>query len=404
MNSNIRKLSTEEILKYVDIVINAYPGLMQNTTEFKERFYTNLVDIQENEETVEFFGLFRNDQLIGGMRIHYLTMNLYGKSIEVGGLGLVAVDLLHKKEKVAKEMVDFFINLFKNRGTSLVMLYPFRPDFYKKMGFGYGVKMNQYSVEPSSFPISATKEGLMFLNISHKELVRDCYNRTVSNTHGMVYKSNSELKAIFKNPNNKIVGYMNDGKLEGYLSFTFKNEGSFLHNNLLVQEFIYENPLALAKLNTFVHSQADQIQRVILNSQDSYLPFLFNDPRNGSNNLIPSVYHETNTSGVGIMYRIIDTTRFVNDVVDINEITVPFKLIIKDSFLSEESITHFILSKDYKFAVEIDISNLSSLLMGVVNVNQLYKYGLLKIDNSEYLDIVEKAFNKGITPICTTTF
>jgi predicted acetyltransferase len=404
MTNVIKKLSNDEIKAYVDIVVNAYPGIMQNTAEFKERFFNNLLDLQENEEAIEFFGLFRDNKLIGGMRFHYLTMNLYGKSISVGGLGLVAVDLLHKKEKAAKEMVEFFIHYFKERGSSLVMLYPFRPDFYRDMGFGYGVKMNQYCIEPSSFPNTATKEGLVFLDESYKSQVRDCYNRKVTKIHGMVYKTDNELNSLFKNPNNKIVGYLNDGQLEGYLSFTFKNEGSFLQNHLVVQEFIYENPKALAKLNTFIHTQADQIQRVILNSQDPHLAFMFKDPRNSSNHLIPSVYHETNTSGVGLMYRIINSEEFLKEVIHEKEIPVPFKLIIKDSFLSGEPITHFILSEGYQFEVEIDVSDLSSLLMGAIDVNHLYQYGLLKMDNPQYLYVVEKAFNMGIEPICTTAF
>jgi predicted acetyltransferase len=404
MTSTIKKLANDEIKAYVDIVVNAYPGIMQNTSEFKERFFNNLLDLQENEEAIEFFGLFRNNILIGGMRFHYFTMNLFGKSISVGGLGLVAVDLLHKKEKAAKEMVEFFIHYFKEKGASLVMLYPFRPDFYRNMGFGYGVKMNQYTIEPSSFPNTATKEGLVFLDESYKSQVRDCYHRKVSKTHGMVYKTNNELNALFKNPNNKIVGYLNGGQLEGYLSFTFKNEGSFLQNNLVIQEFIYENPNALAKLNTFIHTQADQIQRVILNSQDPHLAFMFKDPRNHSNHLIPSVYHETNTSGVGLMYRIINSGEFLKEVIHEKDITVPFKLTIKDTFLSEVPITHFIPSEDYQFEVEVDVADLSSLLMGAIDVNHLYQYGLLNVNNPHYLHVVEKALNKGIEPICTTAF
>ena len=99
MTSTIKKLANDEIKAYVDIVVNAYPGIMQNTSEFKERFFNNLLDLQENEEAIEFFGLFRDNKLIGGMRFHYLTMNLFGKSISVHGIGIVAVDLLHKEEK-----------------------------------------------------------------------------------------------------------------------------------------------------------------------------------------------------------------------------------------------------------------------------------------------------------------
>jgi predicted acetyltransferase len=414
MNSTIRKLSTEEIRTYVDIVVNAYPGFMQSAPDFKERIYTNLVDLQQNEESIEFFGLFRDEKLLGGMRIHYYSMNLYGKSIEVGGIGLVAVDLLHKKEKVAKEMLQFFIHYFKDRGTSLVALYPFRPDFYKKMGFGFGVKMNQYNLAPSSFPNVVTKDGLMFLDESHKELVQECYNRYAEKTHGMMYKTNNEIKSMFKNPNNKLVGYMNDGKLEGYLLFTFKklSETNFLENNLMIQEWICENPTALAKLNTFIHSQADQIQRVILNSQDDALPFLFDDPRNGSNHIIPSVYHETNTAGVGIMYRISDIDMFFKHHNHFNKVSCSFKLNVIDSFLAKEPISHVVNLVEGKlsnkgepeFLVELDIANLSSLMMGSIDVNRLYQYGLLKIDNINYLETFAQIFENSKQPICMTAF
>jgi predicted acetyltransferase len=418
LNSIIRKLTNEEIHIFIDIVINAYPGIMQNSTDFKERFYNNLVDLQENDDSINLFGLFRNNKLIGGMRIHNYKMNLFSQTIEVGGVGLVAVDLLHKKEKVAKEIIDYFIHYFKELGTSLVMLYPFRPDFYKKMGFGYGLKMNQYILTPSSFPNITNKEGILFLDESHKELVRDCYNRYASRTHGMIYKTNNQLNSMFKNPNQKFVGYMIDGRLEGYLQFSFEKvrEDNFLSNNLLIKEYIYENPLAFAKLNSFLHSQADQIQSVVLNSQDNSLQYLFHDPRNGSNRMIPSVYHETNTSGVGLMYRIIDIHTFASQLnhLNFNNITCSFSLKLIDTFLSDESSTYFInikngqltMSDDNKsdFEIELDISDLSSLLMGAIDVSRLYHYGLLKIDNINYLETLEKLFMNRKEPKCSTAF
>jgi predicted acetyltransferase len=418
LNSIIRKLTNDDIHKFIDIVINAYPGIMQNTTDFKERFYHNLVDLQENDDSINLFGLFRDNKLIGGMRIHHYKMNLFSQTIKVGGVGLVAVDLLHKKEKVAKELIDYFIHYFKELGISLVMLYPFRPDFYKKMGFGYGLKMNQYMLKPTSFPNAANKEGIIFLDESHKELIRDCYNRYASRTHGMIYKTNNQLNSIYKNPNQKLVGYLNDGKLEGYLQFSFEKvrEDNFLNNNLLIKEYIYENPIAFAKLNSFLHTQADQIQRVILNSQDNSLQFLFQDPRNGSNKIIPSVYHETNTSGVGLMYRIIDIHTFANQLnhLNFNNVSCSFSLRVKDTFLSDECTTIYLSIKEGQlaisdenksnFQIELEISDLSSLFMGAVDVNRLYQYGLLKIDNINYLETLEKLFMNRKEPICLTAF
>jgi predicted acetyltransferase len=416
MNSSIRKLNPEEIRTFIDIVINAYPGMVQNALDFKERYYNSLLDIQENDESINLYGLFRDGKLVGGMRIQHFTMNLFSNPIEGGGIGLVAVDLLHKKEKVAKELVQYFIEYFREHGTSFVMLYPFRPDFYKKMGFGYGMKMNQYEIEPSSFPNHAKKLNLHFLDELHKELIRDCYNHYAAKTHGMVQKTNQELQVMFKNPNRKLVGYLHEGKVEGYILFSFKkkSETNFLDHDLVIHEWVYENPNALATLNAFLHSQADQVQRVILHSQDQYLPFLFHDSRNGTNQIIPSVYHETNTSGVGLMYKIIDIVKFIDQLQLVSQVNSTFKLTVIDTFNSSEPISHVISVSDrrlhviqqdqFDFEVEIDISDLSSLLMGSIDVHRLYQYGLLKLNDISYLETLEQIFSQMKEPVCMTAF
>jgi len=89
-------------------------------------------------------------------------MNLLSTKIPAGGIGFVGVHLLHKKEKVAKEILTYFIDHYKNLGASMALLYPFRPDFYKKMGFGFGTSMNQYKVKPSNLPKGNSKANISF--------------------------------------------------------------------------------------------------------------------------------------------------------------------------------------------------------------------------------------------------
>lgn len=414
----VRKLNTEEIQRYVEIVINAYPGFSQNTEDYKERFTKRLVDIQENEPSLEFYGLFRDGNLLGGMRIHYYTMNLFSKMVEVGGVGLVAVDLLHKKEKVAKEMIEGFIEHFQKKGTSLVMLYPFRPDFYKKMGFGYGPKMNHYEIDPLSFPNGKDKSGLLYLNAKHKNLIKDCYDSYARSTHGMFVKNDNELEAMFKNPDNKFVGVFENEKLQGYINFSFEKGGerNFLDNHIVVKELIYHNPLALTKICTFLHNQADQIKRIIFNTVDPTLEFLLDDARNGSGNLIPPVYHETNTSGVGLMYRVINLSQLVEDLQGkhFGE-DCSFKLRTTDTLLSEENEVLMKVQNgkltmvekdvlDFDFEVELDISDFSSLVMGAVDAYTLYNYGKLRINNEYHLKTLFTVFHSPQKPICMTGY
>ncbi len=53
------------------------------------------------------------------------------------------------------------------------------------MGFGYGPKMYQYVVEPSSFP--NTKEHLRYLQEQDQYKLKDCYNRVAAKKHGMFF-------------------------------------------------------------------------------------------------------------------------------------------------------------------------------------------------------------------------
>jgi predicted acetyltransferase len=62
------------------------------------------------------------------MCLHDFTMDFLGVRIPAGGVGQVAVDLLHKKEHVAKEMMAYALRHYRELGVPLVSLYPFRPD------------------------------------------------------------------------------------------------------------------------------------------------------------------------------------------------------------------------------------------------------------------------------------
>ena len=127
------------------------------------------------------------------------------------------------KEHVAKEMMTYFLRHYRERGVPIAILYPFRPDFYKKMGFGYGTKMNQYRVKPAALPKGPSRAHVRYLDKSDgdRQAVMDCYNRFLDGTHGLIAKSAYELKRLMENPNHRILGYEKDGRIAGYLIFSF---------------------------------------------------------------------------------------------------------------------------------------------------------------------------------------
>lgn len=414
--SEIQRLSPEHVDAFVDIVSNAYPGLKIVSAEDKARSRQRLLQLHEEEPTVALYGLFREGQLLGGMRFHDFTMNFLDTQVPAGGVGLVAVDLLHKREHVAREMMAYFLRHYRGRGAPIAVLYPFRPDFYRKMGFGYGTKMNQYRVKPAALPRGPSKAHVRYLGPDDWPALLACYTRLARRTHGMIERTEYENTRLVGDPQRRVVGYEKDGQVMGYLVFAFEHGENFIVNDIHVREFIFESREALSELLTFLRAQSDQIRSIIFETQDEFFHHLLLDPRNVSASLIPSVYHESNLQGVGIMYRVTDTPRILRLLRgrDFGGQTCRLRLTVHDSFLPENAGStllcfedghlHVADGGDHDVEVCMDVAEFSSLLVGAVNFRSLYGYGLADVSDPGYVPIVDKIFAVQDKPICMTWF
>ncbi|MEE8597546.1 MAG: GNAT family N-acetyltransferase [bacterium] len=415
--SVIKKLPKKDYTAFVDIVANAYPGFKIITEQDKKKSKKRLLTLAK-DTAVNHYGLYRKGKLLGGMALYDFNMNLLSIKIKIGGIGLIGVDLLHKKEQVCKEMVYYFLEQYRKKGVNLVGLYPFRPDFYKKMGFGYGTKVSQYRVKPADLPKGKSKAHIHFLKKTDKRALKNCYYRFFTKMHGMIENRDYKWDDLFDHPEVKIIGYKKGNKILGYIVFTFKKSkgDNWLDNDILVREFIYEDRDVFLELLTFLHIQLDQFNHVIFGIHDEYLHHLLLDPRNGSDNLLMPLAHETNVQGVGIMYKVINMKGMFKSMRkhNFNNQTCNLKIFIMDSFFKKNegsTIIQFekgkpsIRSKhDYDVEIRLDVSDFSSLLMGVVNFKTLYKYGIAEISTPQYIDTVNKIFITEEKPMCTTLF
>ncbi|HEX2916267.1 MAG TPA: GNAT family N-acetyltransferase [Chloroflexia bacterium] len=421
-NSVIRKVRDEDYDAFANLIANAYPGIKLFSEEARERYKQRMKE-WESDPKLATYGLFRDDQLVGGMRFFDFTMKILSTKGLAGGIGMVAVDLLHKKEKVAYELLSYFLKHYRERGATMALLYPFRPDFYHKMGFGLGAKISQYRAKPSSLPSSGNRQNVYFLTKTDEQALLDCYNRCLERSNGLVEKLQYELNAFFDNPEMRVVGYRPEGEngpVTGYIAFSFKqvNPDSFVLNNIICREVMHESSEALLGLLAFLQSQADQIKEIVFNIQDDYFHHILLDPRNNTDNMIPSVYHESNTQGVGIMYRVLDTRGFFRLLSqhNFNGQSCKLKLTVRDSFFPANNgslIVHFKEglaelepedSSAYEVEIALDVAEFSSLVMGAVDFKQLYRYGLVTLSDPGYVSTLHRLFQTEERPVCTTPF
>jgi len=420
---DIRLLNDEKEYKRLSqICTNAYPLLGSSATGEE-----TLIKRKREDSSTDFYGLYRNEKLCGSMLLHDFKMNMLGTTrVNMGGIGFVAVDFLHKKEKICKSMLEFFIDHNLSKGVNMTALYSFRPDFYKKMGFGFGSKKSTYKINPSCFPKSDSKKGVTFLIKEDKDELNACFNRVLEKSNGLIEKTELLLNKIFDDQSTRIVGVKDEtGKVSGYMAFAFTKaiQDNYFLEDMAIYELIYEDSCTLNKLFGFINSQSDQINRVKIITDDEFFHFNFGDPRNDTKNF-EMLIHETETSGVGIMYRVIDVKGIFKELQNhrFNNVTdkkIIVELEICDSFLPQnQGITRLkfhrdgfvsVLEKELNdenvdVKISMDISDFSSMLMGSVDFRTLIKFGLATISDESYTPGVNNLFRAESKPICTTLF
>ncbi|MGP4081702.1 GNAT family N-acetyltransferase [Pseudalkalibacillus sp. R45] len=414
----IKKIPIEDIAQFISIVSRAYTGMKLVSGDDLEKTTDRFIDIQENDDSASLYGAYQSGKLVGGMQFHDFEMLFHEQKIPVGGIGMVAVDLLHKKEGVAKALLEHFHQHYQDRGTYFTALYPFRPDFYKQMGYGYGTKMNRYRVQPDHLPKGPSKVHIAYLTQGDTERIIDFYNKIAIRTHGLMMRTVKGFSRPMKQPGNYTIGYVKDGEVKGYAGFSFKSnpDDTFLQNDIIVHEMLYEDQEVLSEMLTFFHSQQDQIRSIYFDTQDEHFHHVLTDPSNGTGHLIPHIYHESNTQGVGLMYRILDTEAFLKQVSDhnFNNVTISLNVTVQDSFVpgnarkvhlhAQNGSLTFTDEKKADVEIKLDISDFSSVVMGVVPFEALYTYGKASISNTEYLHTVTDLFSARKKPICLNRF
>ncbi|MET3289245.1 UNVERIFIED_CONTAM: putative acetyltransferase [Brevibacillus sp. OAP136] len=415
----IRTLTNEDFEQYVPLIKGAFPGTRFDLPETSGNLRERFVAAHHQDTSTAFYGLFEDETLLGSMRLHHYTMNVFSHLLPVGGVGLVAVDMMRKKEKVGRDLLSYFLRYYRERGVSITLLNPFRVDFYKQLGFGVGTKVNQYRVTPGQFQNTGSKKHIIRVTEETHELMLACYRRYMERTHGMIAKTEMEAGLLCTNSEYHTVAFKKDGKIEGYLVFTFKRlypEDNFSACDLMIKEFIYETPEAFSELCTFLSSQADQVQRVIINTQDDDFHHLLADPSNGYDSLLPDSNIQMYTTGVGAMYRVIHVAKLFADLPNRNfgGKTLTLEIQVQDKLLPENqgsTIVHFqegrasVLEEGTPdVTIELDIANFSSLIMGAVPFRKLLDYRLVKVSNSQFEEELDQLFHSAQKPICTTSF
>ena len=365
----------------------------------------------------------RDGALVGTMRLFDFTMNVRGADALAGGVGGVAVDLAHKRQGVARALIRWYLDHYRARGAAFAILHPFRPDFYRALGFGYGTPMHRYRFAPAALRADAGRDAagaggtVRALGPDDVEAVLACTERVRPHLNGAVAKHRAVIAHVLSDAALRYVGVDDAGALRGYMQTSVELDAQRQNRNaLIVRDLHAEDDAAFAALLGYLRAQQDQFARIAIESQDDTLYLAAaDDPRDGSDAVVaPPGAHRVAETGLGIMYRLLDVERAF---AHLPAADAPFtlRLDVTDPFFPATNGTWAfrfgphgaptpIATAAPDATLRIGIADLSSLVVGSLDLPALVRHRLATLEPRAALPRVARAFAAEQRPICNVRF
>ncbi len=397
----IRKIQENELEAYTRLQLRAYPSIrIGSEAEWNSYLERNKKMLDSAECTL--YGYFQENTLLGSLILYHYQINYLGTWLPIKGIGSVAVDLLHKREGICKTMMTWAEEEIKKEAVSLAFLFPFRPDFYVPLGYGYGPMLYQYTLDPAVLPPQGDKSRLMYLSKEDIPRIQDFENTMDASFHGYVKKQDREINDYFHRISFQKIGYFDQNKLEGWMAFNTQNPDpkNFLRSHLYIYEWWCKSLCAKQAFLSFLHSQKDQYEQIVYSTVDASLMHLAKDPRSDKQKMLPPfISHPVGQVSTSIFYSVIQPQKI-------------FELLLRHKGLEKHPPFHWEITRplpeshleivewpfepieDSKSAcIRTNQAIASSLMMGSLSLRQAVSWKLAEVTPEQSLDELDKALN-----------
>lgn len=416
--NEIRILGKTDAPSMADLMVNAYPGfdIGENSRSHTENWVRAILDRGAEDFMAGTFDAYGKQ--IAGVRVLTGPINVRMKEKKAIGLGALCVDLLHKKEKVALNLLIWAFNEGRKNGAALAVLDPFDIGFYKKMGCGLGAMFHQFWIPPERFPSHGDKRLLRELTLKDLREIKIYYDRYFKNHSGVIKLKDYEIVDILKNCK-VVLGCYQENHLTGIMCIRFERSGFeyLFKTNMVVEEMLFDDGKTLLAFSTFINQQSDQAGFVRLRSQHRNTEFFFDNPGSDDNSTFSTRKIEIHRTGNGMMYRILDLGKLLDTLELPKWIENDFvlKLEVKDNLMEVNNGAWYIYNmegkstvtreeRDFSVGIKIEVDDLASLLMGSVSLFALVQMGRTELDRPDYLKDLDQVFYYPELPICLSRF
>jgi predicted acetyltransferase len=375
---------------FVDVVRDAYPMFVTDKDSMVDRFRTVLVGGYP-----QLIGAFEADRRLVGTYSHFtFAATILGRGIPATGLGLVATALDRKKAKVALNIVRDFVRRTRRSAAPLSFLYPFRHDFYARMGWGPVGESRQHVLPPDAFPLYSERSLVRQVRDPGWEEL-DRVHRQAIGRRGSLGLSRHPLRwkgQLAGTPLTFVVDAPSASgatdRSEGYLLARFTKRADLpdlFKYDLEVSEMEWITPRALRALLGFLSSQRDQVVEVILDwPADGHLDAVLLDPARRHTLSLRNHQSPGPQIGLGVMLRLEDPEAAFNLRPYAGSDSLRLEVATRDPLRDDAAVrfgadlrgAEASAGRLARATLETDLASLSRLWAGSLRVSEAVELGL----------------------------
>lgn len=394
----MRELRESDLMEYAVLYRSAYPGAGYNN----DMAYDALRKRLELHDQRTLVAEDESGRILGGLTLIDYTIYQNYNRLNMCGVGSVCVALDAKKQGVARFMMEEALGEMVRNDVPVSILYPFRHDFYQKMGWGQVGEVKEFKFAPASLPTYPERKYVRRYHEGDLAGIKRCYDDFARSMNCMGQRPdyNWERRLIAR-PDWFV--YEEDGEIQGYLHIAFKKrDSSFLVNDIVVQELIYTSQRAYFGLLGFLASQFDQIESIYYYTRRND-PFhhLLKEPRR-ENEIFNRLYHFSQKVGLSWMFRVINVPKALESRLNYRGANLDVTFEIEDSFVPANCGCYTLILRDGKpqvnrgegapFRIHTDISTFSQMFVNYLTLQEAVQLGRAAVNDPAVVTMLDKAF------------
>lgn len=127
-----------------------------------------------------------DQRLAGACKLYRMEQHLAGVAMPMMGLAAVAVPAFARRQGIGARLCTEAIRVAADRGDVLSTLYPFRPDYYDRLGWGLVGELHDYRSRTASLPKYDEARNVRPAGERDAGAIAACYGRVVERSNGPV--------------------------------------------------------------------------------------------------------------------------------------------------------------------------------------------------------------------------